>query len=735
LDSTERIFSLIAKAESKRVAKKKIIHFLKRKGVSEPKIIEAYQQFYEKEKLYEITFTERPLGFSVIMDTRGNNAIVSSIQTDQNDELGLKIASRMYEVNGKRVDGLKHKQILSIIASCECPFFIVFKESAKRSVKLEKLSKKVLAESGERKASSDAWQEDEEESESEEEEDESSYESGYSEDSESGYSSSDDVKHIEKHLERKLEHERKKKRRALRKKLKKQKGGVFKPGEINEWDQEVIEDEGAEMMKELAKLMMVNAMTAADPDRLTEDIATSGMSSKRAGTLRGLVSATPKALGSMMDEDGEKEHSRSMSFSVTDLMAAEQDDGGYDPEIIGYLQDLAGEDWTMPTGASHAITPSMSTMMHGFWGDEDAFAEDAPTMTLPTFGLESSAAETAKTHVDTPAMMGDGSEIPMIPYGEAMPGLDDVELPAGYASASTEATTASTGDGAEVGDEKDTEETGSGESVLDKMKGGTTFMKYGRFGRPKYRMFQLSKDHKYLLWFSPRKDQSDTRIPIKYIQKIKIGKESDASSKTKSAEVQETSFTVVYGKTPKSTSSLTVTAKNEKEAFVWAQGLKMLADHSRKGKDLSKLTDLELEEVPESADDVKERHARSGSVVIDMDRMRSASVMSMFSKADTATVSALRKKHQSLKAQLQKCVDFVMTKSNYRIIKEKKEFESVKATLESIDIRLRDIKETLSGKSEATDVTTAKSDLFSIHADLDALRHKLTVLVRQQKRL
>jgi len=52
LESGDRIISLIDKAEIKRVAKKKIIHFLKKKGVSEQKIIEAYQKYYEREVCY-----------------------------------------------------------------------------------------------------------------------------------------------------------------------------------------------------------------------------------------------------------------------------------------------------------------------------------------------------------------------------------------------------------------------------------------------------------------------------------------------------------------------------------------------------------------------------------------------------------------------------------------------------------------------------------------------------------
>eukprot|EP01084_Bolivina_argentea_P281197 481080_1 len=143
LESGGRILSLIKKAETKRVAKRKIITFLKKKGVSESKIIEAYSAYYQEEGLYEITFNQRPLGFSVIMDTRGKNAIVSSIQDSTNDNLGMKVASRIYEINGKRVDDLKHKEILKLMAQQPCPFYVVFKESRKKNSKLAKRKLKI----------------------------------------------------------------------------------------------------------------------------------------------------------------------------------------------------------------------------------------------------------------------------------------------------------------------------------------------------------------------------------------------------------------------------------------------------------------------------------------------------------------------------------------------------------------------------------------------------------------
>ena len=97
-------------------------------------------------------------------------------------------------------------------------------------------------------------------------------------------------------------------------------------------------------------------------------------------------------------------------------------------------------------------------------------------------------------------------------------------------------------------------------------------------------MFNLTPDHKYLIWFSKKKSHEDTRIRIKEIRKIAIGSESRVVLKTKKRDIHEKSFTIYYGKATneKLWKSLTVTAKDENEAFIWAGGLKIIADASKR---------------------------------------------------------------------------------------------------------------------------------------------------------
>ena len=69
------------------------------------------------------------MGFSVIMDPHGKNAIVSSIQNKDNEKVGLKIASRIVEIHGTNVEGWQHRKILDKIQQQKTrPFFIVFRE-------------------------------------------------------------------------------------------------------------------------------------------------------------------------------------------------------------------------------------------------------------------------------------------------------------------------------------------------------------------------------------------------------------------------------------------------------------------------------------------------------------------------------------------------------------------------------------------------------------------------------
>jgi len=75
---------------------------------------------------YQITWASKPLGFSIVMDTTGRNAYVSSIQKTENVSKGLKLASQIVSINGADVKGEKHQTILQKIINAVLPMVLEF---------------------------------------------------------------------------------------------------------------------------------------------------------------------------------------------------------------------------------------------------------------------------------------------------------------------------------------------------------------------------------------------------------------------------------------------------------------------------------------------------------------------------------------------------------------------------------------------------------------------------------
>jgi len=75
---------------------------------------------------YEITWKAKPLGFSIVMDTTGRNAYVSSIQKQENLSKGLKLAAQIIRINGQDAKQKKHGQILELIKTATLPMTLTF---------------------------------------------------------------------------------------------------------------------------------------------------------------------------------------------------------------------------------------------------------------------------------------------------------------------------------------------------------------------------------------------------------------------------------------------------------------------------------------------------------------------------------------------------------------------------------------------------------------------------------
>ena len=552
----------------------------------------------------------------------------------------------------------------------------------------------------------------------------------------SSYDSDDDEAHVAHHYSRKSQTAAlsltKKKRK--KKKVDESSSSLFKPHELDQWDEQRLEDEQAAMLKQLSRLMM-GAVASVDQQKeqgmmpiaqtnTPKQMGIDGMTHKRQNTLKTLLDVTTSPNGSSADNAKHKiQKSVSRKFSVGELQTLDEDDE-YDPEIFKYLSELVG-DHKQPV----PLTPSTSKLMKDLFVDDNG---EEISLNLPD-SFPSTGSHNA--------------------------GNSSISSTNSYANNHTSQYSQSQSSISDLKDDDD-------EDVIEKLEEGTTLvcyslmilitfyvrncdhiqLKYGKYGKPKYKMFHLTPDHKYLVWFSQKKSSEETRIRIKEIRKIAIGSESKVVEKTKKTDLHETSFTIYYGKAnnEKMWKYLTVTAKNEKEAFVWAQGLKILADASQKGKHIRTLSKAQIpssktENDDESSGSNKPGHGRQGSVVISIDKLQRQSVINLFNKSSSATTTSLLKQHAKHKQQLQKCVDFVMTKANYRAIATAGQFDKVKLKLEDLDNRLRDVKSKLTTNSGDeignSDLSSVKAELFSCAADLDALKQKLTAIVRRPQKL
>jgi len=77
---------------------------------------------------YTIEWKKKPLGFSIVMDTSGKNAYVSSIQNTLNIEKGLRLAAQIIQINDTSVVDWKHEEILNLIKSTDPPLKLTFRQ-------------------------------------------------------------------------------------------------------------------------------------------------------------------------------------------------------------------------------------------------------------------------------------------------------------------------------------------------------------------------------------------------------------------------------------------------------------------------------------------------------------------------------------------------------------------------------------------------------------------------------
>jgi len=129
--------------------------------------------------------------------------------------------------------------------------------------------------------------------------------------------------------------------------------------------------------------------------------------------------------------------------------------------------------------------------------------------------------------------------------------------------------------------------------VLKFMRKGCPLLKFGSYGYPHFRHFQISTDNKKLMWYSSGKKVSDSQIDLSDVEEIGLGQHTDKFGTSKEVlQLEKSSFSLFYGGRKK---TLDVIAKDPNEFVVWTRGLMELVARAQRNENLAHLSELVVE--------------------------------------------------------------------------------------------------------------------------------------------
>lgn len=108
---------------------------------------------------------------------------------------------------------------------------------------------------------------------------------------------------------------------------------------------------------------------------------------------------------------------------------------------------------------------------------------------------------------------------------------------------------------------------------------GSSMLKYGRFGYPHFRHFEVSPDCTRLMWYSSGKNLSKTTINLLDVDVLQTGQLTNVFKKHLQPRLSKCSFSLVYNAGNK---TLDVIAKNRNEFLLWTTGLTKLIDYNKR---------------------------------------------------------------------------------------------------------------------------------------------------------
>ena len=119
-------------------------------------------------------------------------------------------------------------------------------------------------------------------------------------------------------------------------------------------------------------------------------------------------------------------------------------------------------------------------------------------------------------------------------------------------------------------------------NAIEWMKKGSSMLKYGRFGYPHFRHFELSQDSHHLIWYSSSKKLGKSRIDLKEVECLQKGQLTASFKKHLQPRLASCSFSLIYGNNKK---TLDVIAKNKSSYLIWTEGLLKIIEYNKSVKE------------------------------------------------------------------------------------------------------------------------------------------------------
>lgn len=137
--------------------------------------------------------------------------------------------------------------------------------------------------------------------------------------------------------------------------------------------------------------------------------------------------------------------------------------------------------------------------------------------------------------------------------------------------------------------------------TINSLKKGSYLLKYGRWGKPKFCPFQLSKDETALIWYAGKEQK---QLQLSQVSRIIPGQRTAIFQRFPQPKKEYQSFSLLYGK-----KSLDVICKDKYEAEIWFVALRALIS---RGNSQKWRTEIRIDDaLSDSSTDQTERNSLS----------------------------------------------------------------------------------------------------------------------------